>query len=109
MRLELDEFIRRFLLHVLPKGFFKVRYYGIFANSCRKVNIAKAKELLSEEKSDRDREGIEDGNCVWEKQDTVWAKIMDDINRHSKLNCPACKKGRMRFAGIVSLTPVALE
>ena len=109
MKLELDEFIRRFLLHVLPKGFFKVRYYGIFTNSRRKVNIAKAKELLSEEKTDRDLEDLEDGNCVWEKQDTVWTKIMDDIKRHSKMNCPACKKGRMCFAGIVPQTSVALE
>ena len=60
--LELNEFIRRFLLHVLPKGFFKVRYYGIFTNSRRKINIAKAKELLSEEKTDRKREDLEDGN-----------------------------------------------
>jgi len=109
MKLELNEFIRRFLLHVLPKGFFKVRYYGIFTNSRRKVNIAKAKELLSEEKSDRDREDLEDGICVWEKRDTVWTKIMEDIKRHSKLNCPACKKGRMRFAGIAPRASVALE
>jgi len=109
MKLELDEFIRRFLLHVLPKGFFKVRYYGIFTNSGRKVNIAKAKELLSEENSEKEREVLEDGNCVWEKQDTIWAKIMEDIVHHSKLNCPVCKKGRMRFAGIVSDASIALE
>ena len=109
MKLTIDEFIRRFLLHVLPKGFFKVRYYGIFTNSGRKVNIAKAKELLNEEKSDQDRENLEDDNCIWEKQDTIWTKIMDDIKHHSKLNCPACKKGRMRFAGIVPQVCVAWE
>ena len=43
---ETNEFIRRFLLHVLPKGFFKVRYYGIFANArrkkkCKEKNIKK--------------------------------------------------------------------
>ena len=109
MKLELDEFIRRFLLHVLPKGFFKVRYYGIFANTHRKENVAKAKAFLSEEKSEQDQEDFEDGNSIWEKQDTIWSKIMDDIKRHSKLNCPVCKKGRMRFGGIVSQVPVALE
>jgi len=51
MKLETDEFIRRFLLHVLPPGFFKVRYYGIFANTRRRENIEKAKELLAKEKS----------------------------------------------------------
>jgi hypothetical protein len=109
MRLELDEFIRRFLLHVLPKGFLKVRYYGIFANTHRKESVAKAKALLSEEKSDKDREDLEDGNCVWEKQDTIWTIIMDDIKRHSKVNCPVCKKGRMRFAGLVPEVRFALE
>ena len=33
MKLDVGEFIRRFLLHVLPKGFFKVRYYGIFSRT----------------------------------------------------------------------------
>jgi hypothetical protein len=39
MQLETDEFIRRFLLHALPDGFFKVRYYGIFSSRNRKQNI----------------------------------------------------------------------
>ena len=49
MKLDVDEFIRRFLLHVLPKGFFKVRYYGIFSSRYRKQNIETAKQLLEEE------------------------------------------------------------
>nr|NQU92475.1 IS91 family transposase [Bacteroidota bacterium] len=101
MKLDVDEFIRRFLLHVLPQGFFKVRYYGIFANVCRKENIVKAKELLTEEKELQRQEDIEDGRQTWEKQDTVWTKIMEDIKTHLTYNCPVCKKGRMRFAGIV--------
>jgi len=112
MKLELDEFIRRFLLHILPQGFFKVRYYGIFANTCRKKNIKKVKELLTMEKELQHKEDIEDGRQTWEKQDTIWVKIMEDIKQHVKLNCPVCKKGRMQFAGIVSQTPddfVALE
>ena len=59
MKLSVDEFIRRFLLHVLPQGFFKVRYYGIFANTCRKANIEKAKGFLSEEKEEQRQEDIE--------------------------------------------------
>jgi len=45
MKLEIDEFIRRFLLHVLPTAFFKIRYYGIFANTCRKKTLQKQKNL----------------------------------------------------------------
>ena len=40
------EFIRRFLIHVLPKGFQRIRHYGLFANGNRAANIAKARELL---------------------------------------------------------------
>ena len=105
MKLEIDEFIRRYLLHVLPQRFLKVRYYGIFANTCRKKNIKSAKELLTEEKANQQQEEIEDGRKVWEKQDTVWVKIMEDIKNHLKFNCPDCKKGRMRFAGIVPDDP----
>ena len=39
MKLETDEFIRGFLLHILPRGFFKVRYYGIFANTRRRETL----------------------------------------------------------------------
>ena len=41
------EFIRRFLLHVLPKGFHRIRHYGLFANGNRTESIAKARELLA--------------------------------------------------------------
>jgi hypothetical protein len=41
------EFIRRFLLHVLPKGFHRIRHYGLFASAPRKANIARARELLA--------------------------------------------------------------
>ena len=101
MKLEINEFIRRFLLHILPEGFFKVSYYGISDNGFRKKNIAKAKELLSEEKQLKQQEDIEDGKQVWEKQDTVWNKIIDDIKNFVKPNCPVCKKGQMCFAGLV--------
>lgn len=41
------EFIRRFLMHVLPKGFHRVRHYGLFAGTKRAANIARARELLN--------------------------------------------------------------
>jgi len=41
-----DEFIRRFLLHILPKGFHRIRHYGLFANTGRAANIARLRELL---------------------------------------------------------------
>jgi Putative transposase/Transposase zinc-binding domain len=47
MTLPVDEFIRRFLLHVLPKGFHRIRHYGLLASANRKANVARARELLS--------------------------------------------------------------
>jgi Putative transposase/Transposase zinc-binding domain len=47
MTLATDEFIRRFLIHVLPKGFHRIRHYGLLANGNRADNIARARELLA--------------------------------------------------------------
>ena len=47
MTLGVDEFIRRFLLHVLPRGFHRIRHYGLLASSARKANLARARELLA--------------------------------------------------------------
>jgi hypothetical protein len=47
MTLGADEFIRRFLIHVLPDGFHRIRHYGLFANGRRAENIARARQLLN--------------------------------------------------------------
>jgi hypothetical protein len=47
MTLTQDEFIRRFLLHVLPRGFHRIRHYGLIANTGRKKNLGKARQLLN--------------------------------------------------------------
>jgi putative transposase/transposase-like zinc-binding protein len=46
MTLPIHEFIRRFLMHVLPKSFHRIRHYGLFANGNRAANLARARELL---------------------------------------------------------------
>ena len=47
MTLATAEFIRRFLIHVLPSGFHRIRHYGLFASSTRAGNIARARRLLN--------------------------------------------------------------
>jgi hypothetical protein len=47
MTLATNEFIRRFLMHVLPAGFHRIRYYGLLASGKRADNIARARELLT--------------------------------------------------------------
>jgi hypothetical protein len=46
MTLDVGEFVRRFLIHVLPKGFHRIRHYGLFASANRAETIARARELL---------------------------------------------------------------
>ena len=47
MTLAPHEFIRRFLLHVLPRGFHRIRHYGLLAGSTRKANLEHARQLLA--------------------------------------------------------------
>jgi Putative transposase len=47
MTLAPEEFIRRFLIHVLPAGFHRIRHYGLLASSQRQKNIARARQLLN--------------------------------------------------------------
>ncbi|MCY4592735.1 MAG: transposase [Alphaproteobacteria bacterium] len=48
MRLGADEFIRRFLLHVLPHGFTRLRHFGLLANRCRARKLARCRDLLGQ-------------------------------------------------------------
>ncbi len=50
MQLTTDEFIRRFLLHILPSGFHRIRHFGLFANHQRKVNLQLIRQRLDEDK-----------------------------------------------------------
>jgi hypothetical protein len=56
LTLATDEFIRRFLLHVLPKGFHRIRHYGLLASATCKANIARARELIAAPVMDRPTE-----------------------------------------------------
>ena len=56
MTLAIDEFIRRFLLHVLQKGFHRIRHYGLLASAGCRANIARARELLAAPAPAKDEE-----------------------------------------------------
>ena len=54
MRLATNEFIRRFLIHVLPDRFHRIRHYGLLASTTRKANIANIRTLLGAEQTKRE-------------------------------------------------------
>lgn len=56
MTLSIDEFIQRFMLHILPKQFHRIRHIGLFANACRKHNLSQIRQLLVEQKEASDSE-----------------------------------------------------
>ena len=62
MTLATDEFIRRFLIHVLPKGLHRIRHYGLFTKSACTDNIARARELLAVPKPQNERVAAPDGD-----------------------------------------------
>ena len=64
MTLDTNEFIRRFLIHVLPHGFHRIRHYGLFASALRAQNIARARQLIAAPKPHNDPadDGSSDGS-----------------------------------------------
>ncbi|MER8977218.1 MULTISPECIES: IS91 family transposase [unclassified Mesorhizobium] len=70
MTLEPSEFLRRFLLHVLPKGFHRIRHYGLLASAGRKANIARARQLLAARQPDAERS--ETGDTAEAAAPTDW-------------------------------------
>jgi hypothetical protein len=79
MTLDPDEFIRRFLLHVLPSGFHRIRHYGLIANTTRKDNLARARELLMGEKTDKPTDAETNG-----------ADTADGSDESATYVCPDC-------------------
>jgi hypothetical protein len=64
MTLPAHEFIRRFLIHVLPSGFHRIRHYGLFANGGRVANIARARKLLGVVAAQTDPTDTNDGEVT---------------------------------------------
>jgi hypothetical protein len=89
IKLDALEFIRRFLLHILPDRYMKIRYYGLLSNSCRKECIALCRELLGVEGGPED----EEGESLEAYED--WIELRAHIFEHELFICPRCKKGHL--------------
>jgi hypothetical protein len=84
MTLTADEFIRRFLLHVLPTGFHRIRHYGLFANAGRRDNVLKARELLLDKTTE---DVIDDLN---REAVSIIKEGESDEPMHATYVCPDC-------------------
>jgi Putative transposase/Transposase zinc-binding domain len=87
MTLSAEEFIRRFLLHVLPSGFHRIRYYGLLGNRYRKEKLERCRHLL----------GMTPPNesCSRPRPCADYRDRYEQLTGHSLRECPVCHRGRM--------------
>ena len=90
MTVDADEFIRRFLLHVLPDRFVKIRHYGLLGNRCRRMKLHRCRELLA--CTDQTKE---------ERKKETWQDALLRLTGFDVSKCPACGKRTMRTVEII--------
>jgi hypothetical protein len=94
MCLDTPEFIRRFLLHVLPTGFMRIRHYGLLANRAKREKLAHARAALDYQPAPQPPEP--------ESVEAFWLRVASlDIHL-----CPHCRAGRMIVIGTIATNPL---
>ena len=92
MTLQADEFLRRFLLHILPSGFMRLRHYGLLANRYRKVKLARCRLLLHQPDPP-----------AREKEDA--ADLLQRLAGVDVTLCPICKAGHLQVVEALPKSP----
>jgi len=85
MTVEAFEFIRRFLLHILPNNFVKIRHYGLLSNRNRKTKLRRCREIL----------GVGSNREQQSTESVGWEKLLFELTGIDPHLCPCCKKGQM--------------
>jgi hypothetical protein len=88
MNLEAEELLRRYLLHVLPKGFMRIRSFGFLANRCRRERLTQIREAIETRAAHKASEPSEENDTPFDG----WP-------------CPHCRQGRMRVIGLFPPRP----
>jgi len=88
MTLPASEFLRRFLLHVLPTGFMRIRHYGLLANRHRKAKLERCRELL------RAPEPIQ-------KPAESTSALLERLTGRDLARCPSCEQGTMHVTALL--------
>jgi hypothetical protein len=95
MTLEADEFLRRFLLHVVPRGFMRIRHFGLLANRTRRETLTRCRRLLGQPPTPK-------------APSASVGELMHRLTGIDMARCPVCGEGRMQVNAIVvrvTLTP----
>jgi len=82
MKLEASEFIRRYLLHVLPEKFVKIRYYGLLANRKSNTMLSQCRKLIADAAQPKNNP-------------ETWQEFLLRVCGMDLITCPFCKNGRM--------------
>ena len=93
MTLAAEEFIRRFLLHVVPGGFVRIRHFGFLANRTRRAKLARCRALLAQPPA-APASAIESVAALMRRLTGI------DIER-----CPVCQRGRLHLTEILAPSP----
>ncbi len=87
MTLQADEFIRRFLLHALPQGLQRIRYYGLMGNRHREEKLGQCRRLLNMDASPRIETDAKAPSDYRDRYESLTGKSLHE--------CPVCCQGRM--------------
>jgi hypothetical protein len=93
MALPADEFLRRFLLHVVPSGFMPIRHFGLLANRHRAVKLARSRQLL-----------VPTPEVTVDACDGATSSAEPDVSAAEPKLCPVCGGGPLRI--IEMLVPI---
>ena len=93
MTLDADEFLRRFLLHVVPRGFMRIRHFGLLANRTRRVTLTRCRALLGQPPPE-------------DAQPESVAVLLHRLTGVDLSRCPVCGEGRMQITAMVVHVPL---
>jgi hypothetical protein len=97
MTLDAAAFLRRFLMHVVPKGFMRVRHYGLLANAGRKDAIASCRKLLAA--------ATPSGEVASDPEPPTWQQLLQRLTGLDPTLCPVCGQGPMLPVEDIARTP----
>jgi hypothetical protein len=98
LTLDSEEFIRRFFLHVLPNGFTRIRYYGLFANRYRVGNLRHCRNLFNDTAAP----------IKVEFEKTDWPELLLSLTGQDPFLCPKCCRARLVIVKAIQPMPKAL-